>query len=144
VRQRAHLDHGRGRAADAEELVADDAKVHAAAHVGHVGGDLDHVLERSPGVLDQRLHRAEHLAGLSHEVADVVDGAVGGVGYLAGQEQDGLGAGDLDGLAVARRVVDSGRAVLSMVAMSPPVSVTPPKCRESTSRGEGGRGSYDA
>src|SRR6185503_3433515 len=33
------------------------------------------------------------------------------IGHLAGEKKDGLGAGDLDGLAVARRVVYTGGAI---------------------------------
>src|SRR5690242_7909343 len=111
MRQRADLEHRRGRPAQTEELVADEAEVHAATDIGHVGGDLDHVVEGPAGVLHQGLHRAEHLAGLPHEGTDMVDGAVRGVGHLASEKEDGWGAGDLDGLAVARRVISTGGAV---------------------------------
>src|SRR5262245_56611536 len=71
--ERADLDHRRGRPPLAEELVADHPEVEPPPDVRHVGGDLDHVVEGAPGALDEGFDRAEHLAGLTHEVPEVVD-----------------------------------------------------------------------
>src|SRR5262245_56502313 len=112
VRQRADLDHRGGRPPDTEELVADHPEVGPVANVGHVRGDLDHAGERAAARLHESLDGAEHLPGLALEITAVRNAAVLVVGDLAGQEQDRLGAGHLDRLAVAGWIVDAGRAVL--------------------------------
>src|SRR5262245_49812657 len=111
VRQRADLDHRGGRPPDAEDLVADHPEVGPVADVGHVRGDLDHAGERAATRFHQCLDGAEHLPRLALEIAAVGNAAVLVIGDLAGQEQDRLGTGHLDRLAVAGRIVDAGRAV---------------------------------
>src|SRR5262245_62496283 len=44
MRERADLDHDRGRPPLTEELVADHAEVQPPTDVGHIGGDLEHVV----------------------------------------------------------------------------------------------------
>jgi hypothetical protein len=82
------------------------------ADVGHVGVELDDVLQRAPGCLDERLDGGEHLPRLALEVAAVGNAPILFIRDLTGQEQDRLGAGHLDALAVTGRIVDAGSAEL--------------------------------
>src|SRR5260370_40359144 len=70
------------------------------------------VVERAAAGLDERLDGREHRARLGREVAAMLHAPVRVVRDLAGREENGLRARDPDALAVARRIVHAGRAVL--------------------------------
>src|SRR5207249_11404089 len=87
-------------------------QIRAVPDVGEIRVDLDDALGRPARGLHVGQERAERLLRLRLEVAGMEHAARLVVGDLAGQEQNRLGACDLDGLTVRRRIVDRLRAEL--------------------------------
>jgi hypothetical protein len=88
------------------------------------GIELDDAVEGPAAGRDQRLDRTEHDPRLALEVPAVGDASILVVGDLPREVQDRLGAGDFDGLAVARGVVDAGRHELLDAGHGSPPSWT--------------------
>ena len=79
--------------------------------VREVGVDLHDGGHGSSPCLHLRLDGSEHRARLGHEVAPVRRLSLVVVSDLPGQEENGLGARDLDALGVGGRIEDAGGAV---------------------------------
>src|SRR3989441_8322079 len=112
VRERLHRDERRGGQLLAEDLLADRHQIGAVPDVRQVRVDLDDALDRSARRLHVSQERPEHFARLPLEVAGMEDAARLVVRHLTGKEEYRLCAGDLDDLAVRRRIVDRLRAEL--------------------------------
>src|SRR5262249_55011335 len=106
-----HRHQGGGGPLLAEELLAHRNEVSAVADVREIGIDLHDGGHAPSSRLHLRLDGAEHRAGLGHEVAPMRRLPLVVVGDLSRQEEDGLGARDLDALGVGRRIEDTGSAV---------------------------------
>src|SRR5581483_2084413 len=98
--QRGDADQGGGGGPLAEELLADCGQLGAVPDVDEEGGELDDVGERAAARFDLGLQGAERRARLGGEIARMPGLALLVVVDLARDEQDGLRAADLDGLAV--------------------------------------------
>src|SRR2546427_13905 len=112
MRERLYRDERRGGQLLAEDLLADRHQIGAVPDVRQVRVDLDDALDRSARRLHVSQESPEHFARLPLEVAGMEDAARLVVRHLTGKEEYRLCAGDLDDLAVRRRIVDRLRAEL--------------------------------
>src|SRR6266704_3322783 len=112
MRERLYRDERRGGQLLAEDLLADRHQIGAVPDVRQVRVDLDDALDRSARRLHVSQESPEHFARLPLEVAGMEAAARLVVRHLTGKEEYRLCAGDLDDLAVRRRIVDRLRAEL--------------------------------
>src|SRR4029453_11019017 len=91
-------DEGGGGGLLAEELFADAGKFGAVANIDEERGELDNIFECAAARFDLSLESAVGRACLGGKISGVPRLTLLVVVHLTGDEQNGLGAGDPDGL----------------------------------------------